>query len=110
MRGHEDLIRLRKAGQKPAGLVYIDDYPVTADCAQWVKHDAAPSICTHGDDLGTLDLRFVVGLKVSVQGDDAGRVGKLSAMCRRMEAEMVLAQCGDRLAVWNSGDTTWRTS
>lgn len=110
MRGHEDLIRLRKAGKKPAGLVYVDDYPVLPKHTHWLKSGAIPSICTHGDDVGSLDLRFLVGLQVNVTGDNAKRVRSIAMACQKAGAEIVLACCGERLSVWTKEVGKWRSS
>lgn len=110
MRGHEDLIRLRLQGAKPEGLVFVDDYPVKRECARWIEEDTAPSICTDGDQIATLDLRFLVGLRVAVHGSSLKRVRALSAACRKAGAEFVIATCGDRIAVWKQGEAKWRSS
>ena len=107
MRGHEDLIRVRQKGLKPAGLVFVDDYDVLPDVLRWLENESAPNVSTDGDLISSLDLRFLIGLKVSVDGRDPMRVKALAAACRKAGAEYVIATCGDRVAFWKTGDKKW---
>lgn len=107
MRGHDDLIRMRTQGAKPSGLVFVDDYAVKPEALNWLADGFEPRICTHGDALKSLDLRFLIGLKVAVTGDDKNRVRVLAAACRKAGVESVVASCGDHVAAWRKGDTRW---
>lgn len=107
MRGHDDLIRMRTRGAKPAGLVFVDDYAVQPGALNWLAEGFEPRICTHGDSLNALDLRFLIGLKVAVTGDVQERVRVIAAACRKAGAELVIASCGERDAVWKKGDAKW---
>jgi hypothetical protein len=80
MRGHEKLISLRKNHLVPT-IVFINDF----DCQEtkdWFnpgeKHGQEwPSdhctISTHKDPISSLDLRFLVGLTVSITGHNKAR-------------------------------------
>jgi hypothetical protein len=107
MRGHTDLIRLRESGVKPSGLVYLDDYPVFDKWVRWLEGKTMTTVCTHGDEVGSLDLRFVVGLRVNVTGDNVSRVKALAAACKKAGADVVFAMCGDKAAMWKKGDAKW---
>ena len=107
MQGHQDLIRVRQRGLKPSGPVYLDDYPVDERWTRWLERQTMPTVCTHGDDVGSLDLRFVVGLQVNVTGDRAGRVKALAGACKKAGASAVFAICGDKAAMWKKGDSKW---
>lgn len=107
MRGHDDLIRIRSRGAKPSGLVFIDDYDVKPEALSWLADGFQPRICTHGDAIKSLDLRFLIGLKVAVTGNDQRRVRSLAAACRKAGVEFVVASCGERVAAWKKGDAKW---
>lgn len=107
MRGHEELIRVRQSGLKPAGLVFVNDYDVVPDVFRWIENGQSPHVSTHGDNVSALDLRFLIGLKVSVDGHDPMRVKALAAACRKAGAEYVIATCGERAAFWKTGDKKW---
>lgn len=109
MRGHEQIIAVRKAGLKPAGLVHLDDYPVNPLFLDWLKNESMPTVTVYGDELATLDLRFLVGLMVSITGDDLARVKALSVMARKAGADMVVASVGEKFALWKKGDAAWQS-
>lgn len=109
MRGHENLIALRKRGLKPAGMVSVCDYPVRPVFLRWdhTEDGTSPTVCVDGDDIASLDLRFLVGLPVDVTGTDPRRVKALAGLCKRAGADMVIANDGKRFAVWTKGEAAW---
>jgi hypothetical protein len=107
MRGHEQIIQIRKSGIKPSGLVFIDDYPVKPVFLDWLQHQSMPTVCVHGDDIDALDMRFLVGLTVQVSGDDLMRVKRLAGACKRAGASAVFAKCGNNTAMWQTGSDSW---
>ena len=107
MRGHEQLIQVRTQGLKPAGLVFVDDYPVKPVFLDWLQNQSMPTVCVHGDDIDSLDLRFLIGLSVNVAGDDVGRVKKLAGAARKAGADAVFASAAGRSAMWKKGDAEW---
>ena len=111
MRGHENLIALRKRGLKPSGMVHVCDYPVQPKFLRWdhTEDGTSPTVCVDGDDIASLDLRFVVGLRVDVTGTDAKRVKTLASMCKKVGADTVIANDGKRFAVWTNGEAAWRS-
>ena len=74
MHGHQPLIDMRRGGAKPSGIVFIDDLPnpISKDWQNPGESRAEvwepdqPTICTYGDVIQMLDMRFLVGLTVSV--------------------------------------------
>jgi hypothetical protein len=88
MKGHERLIDMRRAGKAPR-FVFINDYPCKTD---WFENPGdAVTVCTHGDSVELIDLRFLVGLKVSISGEDEARVKKLYERCKASGVGMVAA-------------------
>ena len=88
MKGHERLIDMRRAGKAPR-FVFLNDYPCKTD---WFENPGdAVTVCTHGDSVELIDLRFLVGLKVSISGEDEARVKKLYERCKAIGVGMVAA-------------------
>jgi len=109
MRGHEKLIEIRRRGLVPSGLVYLHDDPVKPSFLEWANQGGAPTICTNGDGIDFLDLRFVVGLKVNVCGEDPKRVRRIAGACKKAGAALVVANSGERYALWKQGDAKWHS-
>jgi hypothetical protein len=98
MRGHDHLIAMRKAGITPR-IVFINDFP----CKQSIDwhnpgekyHEDWPAdhvtICTDGYSLSSLDLRFVVGLTVSICSENEGRAKALFQKAKDFGAKAVAA-------------------
>lgn len=88
MRGHEQLIAARKAGKKPR-FVFVNDW----DCpTTWFEDgDAYVTICTAGDDVALIDVRFLVGLRVSVSSESEARARALFDRCKAAGASVVAA-------------------
>lgn len=87
MKGHEPIIALRKAGFKP-DFVCINDYNCDTD---WDKWGETATVCVANEPIKTLDLRFLVGLRVSISGSDESRVKALFDACKRASCKQVLA-------------------
>lgn len=111
MRGHENLIALRKSGLKPSGMVFVCDYPVQPKFLRWdhTEDGTNPTVCVDGDDIASLDLRFLVGLPVDVTGADPARVKALARLCKKAGADMVIANDGKRFAMWKTGEASWQS-
>ena len=98
MRGQDPIIAMRKRGTRPA-IVFINDYPDrTANDWQnpggrrgetWPSDHA--TVCTHGDVIQLLDMRFVKGLRVSITGTSEVRTKALFAHCKAAGASTVAA-------------------
>jgi hypothetical protein len=87
MKGHETLIQMREAGRAP-GIVFLNDYPCTTRWAEWGEY---ATVCTAGDSLSSLDLRFLVGLAVSVSAESEDRAKTLFRLCKQSGAKTVAA-------------------
>lgn len=108
MRGHDHIVKLRKSGFRPSS-VFLWDCPVQIEQPAWIEDLRFMEVCTHGDSIGSLDLRFLVGLPVTVIGDDQTRVQQIASQCRKAGAENIVAQCGQRMAFWKQGDKKWQS-
>lgn len=87
MRGHEAIIRMRLRRQVPA-IVFINDYPCLTD---WERHGDHATVCVDGDVLQALDLRFLVGLRVSISSGNEDRARRLFEMAKSAGAAFVAA-------------------
>lgn len=97
MRGHDDLLQMRKAGRNP-GIVFINDYPCKTQWAEWGEF---ATVCVHGDELPSIDVRFVEGLKVSITGKTKARAKAIMGMAIEWGAVSVGAGCGDWAEIWH---------
>ena len=98
MRGHEPIIAMRQGGTKPT-IVFINDFPCAASRdwqnpgdkygETWPADHA--TVSTDGDQLSSLDLRFVVGLTVSISSHSEGRAKALFAKAKWFGAATVAA-------------------
>lgn len=79
MKGHQPIIEMR-LNRKAPRIVFLNDYPCKTD---WFENPGdAATVCTHGDRIETLDLRFLVGLVVSISSPDENRAKALYSRCR----------------------------
>lgn len=95
MRGHEPIVAMRRNGLMPA-MVWIDTEPCALKAwAGWPSVDASHAHVwvEAGDSIKRTDLRFVVGLTVQVQGEDAQRVADVQDACVKAGAKRVLTYC-----------------
>lgn len=90
MRGHDHIIALRKRGITPA-FVFINDYPCDVDWFEYHEHATVEILPSESIDL--LDMRFVVGLTVSISGSDLERVKAIAQRCKDAGAAVVAAGC-----------------
>ena len=87
MHGHEDIIRLRLRGSAPK-FVFINDYQCKTD---WFDFGDHATVCTAGDSIASLDLRFVAGLQVSLTALTERRAKALAKACKDAGATVVAA-------------------
>ena len=85
MRGHENIIRMRQAGKRPA-FVFVNDWPCDTE---WFETGEHVTVCTDGDPMSSLDLRFLIGLRVSVSAHTEERAKALFEACKDAGVEMV---------------------
>ena len=98
MRGHEPIIAMRKAGTTPS-IVFINDFPCQT-ARDWhnpgekygeVWPADHATVSTAGDALSSLDLRFLVGLTVSITSESESRAKALFAKAKWFGANTVAA-------------------
>ena len=87
MRGHDHLIALRLERRAPR-FVFVNDYPCDTD---WHTTGEHVTICTDGDAVQLLDLRCLVGLRVSVSSPVESRARALAERCKAGGAAVVAA-------------------
>lgn len=87
MRGHEGIIDMRKQGKRPA-IVFLNDYPCSAelDWRQWGDH---ATVEVHGDQPEWIDLRYLIGLRVSITAATVERAKRFMEACKRAGATTV---------------------
>lgn len=93
MRGHEPIIAMRRRGLKPR-TVFLDAFEdLSKSWRLWPTVDpAAPQVEVLPDEpLSSIDLRFVVGLRVVITGHCRRRVEALRALCVEAQAARVVA-------------------
>jgi len=91
MKGHEGIIKLRIRGYKPSA-VWLVDYPCRTE---WEKFGDDPEVCVYGDNLNTLDLRYIIGLDVHISGENEERAKRLLDLCIQHRANKVIACAND---------------
>jgi hypothetical protein len=95
MRGHDSILALRKRDQKPVGFVdvLLQPYPRRGD---WATREFCRGrvFVESSDAIDRLDLRFLVGCDVMVDGSEPERVRRLYAALERHKARRVIANCG----------------
>ena len=102
MRGHHELIEMRKQGKAPR-YVFINDYHCRTD---WFENPGdAVTICTEGDDVKTLDMRFLVGLTVLVSSGSEKRARGLLDACKRYAGVVAAHHIVNERQYWNQ--TGW---
>lgn len=85
MTGHEPLIELRKLGKKPA-MVFLTDFDCQPD---WHIYNNRPEICVSKDQPLRCDLRFLVGLNVTISASSKERAIKFFENCKQSGATLV---------------------
>lgn len=98
MRGHLPIIEMRRAGKRPS-FVFINDWLCPTD---WVQHGDHATVSVAGSNIAGLDLRYLVGLKVSITSHDEARAKQLFEAAKRHGAAVVAAGVVDpTCAIWN---------
>lgn len=87
MHGHEHIVAMRINGTFPP-WVFINDYQCQTD---WFEFGEHATVCTANDVIGLLDLRFLVGLQVSICATSECRAKELAANALKAGAILVAA-------------------
>ncbi len=97
MTGDREILAMRRAGMKPA-FVWVSDFPFAFLDGCTVRVD--------GDVPELLDLRFLAGTTVIVEGPDAGRVERLAAACRATASRVIASTLSNASGWWEVTSTT----
>lgn len=85
MNGAKELLDLRRRGIKPAS-VCIYDYEFDTE---WLDYGELPRVTVHKDKIIDLDLRFVVGMTVMIEGYNKDRTDHLFERCINAGASII---------------------
>lgn len=91
MRGHMPILAMRRAGLTPT-MVTLSDYPTSAwSWRDWPQDTAHAEVEIEStDSVARLDLRYLVGLTVIVDGHNANRVNAIADAAERAGAGRVI--------------------
>lgn len=78
------------AGEMPS-CVFIDDFKIEPN--KWAQEDDFLNVCVEGDNLKTLDLRFLVGLDVRITANTESRALEIFNVAIKNNANSVAAYC-----------------
>lgn len=96
MKGHDGIIKMRKRGYMPEAI-WLLDYPCNTN---WEEFQDDPTVCVHGDNLNTLDLRYTVNLAVHISSYSEERAKTLLELCKQHSARKVMACANDWVTAW----------
>ena len=103
MNGNEKIIAMRKTGKRP-GIVFLNDFSCSTDWTEYGDHATVSILPSEG--LETIDLRFLVGMAVSVAGSSDDRAKRLFEACKAAGAATVAA-CGPATDRDPWGENAW---
>lgn len=90
MKGQSGIIETRLAGKAPKIVNVYTDGDIRYESTEPL--DPFPDLIIYPhDNLSSLDLRFLVGLTVSVSGMDSRRVDAVSMECQAAKAKRVIS-------------------
>ena len=79
MRGHMPILAMRRAGLAPTMVTLSDYLTETWSWRDWPQDTAHAEIeIERSDSISRLDLRYLVGLTVIVDGENANRVNAIA--------------------------------
>ena len=107
MKGHQPIIEMRMARKAPR-IVFVNDYPCATD---WFDNEGdAVTISTAGDDLSLVDLRFLVGLTVTISSPNEQRAKHLFDLCKQYAKTVAACHIQEDLPGWKQTGWTgvWR--
>lgn len=90
MRGHDAIIAMRQQRKRPA-VVFLNDYQSLSGELDWAQFGEHATVEAHGDHPESLDLRFLVGLRVSINAPTVERAKRFMEACKQAGADMVAA-------------------
>ena len=90
MHGNEPIIAMRKRGTSPK-VVFLNEYPCPTDWTEF--HEYATVEIKPTDAIEALDLRFLIGLTVSISGSTIERAKRIAEACKAAGATTVATGC-----------------
>ena len=85
MRGHTEIIQMRKAGRKPA-LIFLNDWPLNT---KWREPTDSLEVSIMDEKPQHADLRFLIGLRVSISCNTEARAKAFFEAAKSAKAEIV---------------------
>lgn len=104
MRGHDTIIALRRRGIMPS-IVFINDYPCDVDWFKFNDHAKVEILPTEAVD--RLDMRFVIGMTVSISSENLERAQAISQACKSAGAAVVAAGCSQKIGPTGRYENVW---
>jgi hypothetical protein len=107
MKGHTKIIEMRLQRLRP-DIVFLNDYPCKTD---WFEYQEHATVCTAGDSLASMDLRFLVGCTVSISATSEDRAKAIFAKAKDAGAATVAAvHCQPDKNIWEQSGwcEVWR--
>ena len=92
MNGHEKIIEMRMAGERPL-CVFVDDFKVQK--SKWAQDDDFLNVCIEGDSIKTLDLTFLHGLDVRATLNTEKRARDFVDACKQVQVKTIAAYVPD---------------
>lgn len=92
MRGHEKIIGMRLQKVAPE-FVFLNDYPCDVD---WFEHGDHATVDVSGEQPEWLDLRFLIGLRVSVSTLSEDRAKRFMVACQKAGAVAIGVGAADK--------------
>lgn len=94
MKGHEEIIAMRRAGKRP-NIVFLNDHPCLRGELDWARYGENAVVEVHGDQPEWLDLRYLVGLTVSITAANEKRGRRFVDACVKAGVSVVAAGVAD---------------
>ena len=87
MRGHEPILAMRKRGKRPA-IVFLNDFACPKEM-DWAEYGEHATVDVHADQPEQIDLRFLIGMRVSISAEDEGRARRFVQACKDAGAVLI---------------------
>ena len=100
MKGHQQILSLRRRGLKPAAI-FLCDY--AAKWAEWeIEANGLPGVYVADDEPSLADLRFVTGCQVHLHADNSTRAAAWVDRLLQDGAKSVIQLTEGEIYVWQA--------